>query len=269
VRADIATSAGTGQAGNEDFAAAVPGALVLLDGAYAPPGLATGCIHPVSWYARTLGGLLAGLVQDPARGLADALATAITATCDLHRRTCDLSHPCSPSATVALARIRGGELEYLVLGDSVLAAAIAGADPLIVTDDRLAAVTGRFRDAAPGAGPDAGQLALVRRLAGWRNRPGGFWVASTSPAAAAEAVTAVVPLAGLRGVALLSDGASRIADAYHLLTWPQVLAVVADEGPAALIARTRAAEDSDPGAVRWPRAKPSDDATVAWWPRPA
>jgi len=51
VRADIATSAGTGRTGNEDFAAAVPGGLVLLDGAWTPPGLPTGCAHAVSWYA--------------------------------------------------------------------------------------------------------------------------------------------------------------------------------------------------------------------------
>jgi hypothetical protein len=164
---------------------------------------------------------------------------------------------------------RGSSRRQSALGDSVLAADLTDADPVIVTDDRLDVVERRLRDRAPtAADPGSGQLALVTQLRSWRNRPGGFWVASTIPAAAGEAVTGTLPLARLCGVALLSDGASRIADAYHLLTWPQALAIISADGPAALIARTRAAEDSDPRALRWPRAKASDDATIAWWPRP-
>jgi len=139
-----------------------------------------------------------------------------------------------------------------------------------VTDDRLASVLRTIGAEVPAAAdPEAAQLAVVRELAAWRNQPGGFWIAGTDPAAASEAVTGTLPLAGLRGVALLSDGAARIVDRYALLTWPQALAALRDEGPAALIARTRAAEDSDPAARRWPRAKRSDDATIAWWRLPA
>lgn len=59
MRVLLASEPGVAERPNEDFAAAVPGAVVLLDGAGYLPDSATGCVHGVAWYARTLGGLLA------------------------------------------------------------------------------------------------------------------------------------------------------------------------------------------------------------------
>ncbi|MFD0854554.1 integrase, partial [Actinomadura adrarensis] len=70
----------------------------------------------------------------------------------------------------------------------------------------------------------------------------------------------------LRALALLSDGASRLADRFGLLTWSGLLDVLRGDGPDALIARTRAAERDDPDGRRWPRGKTHDDATAAFWP---
>ena len=69
----------------------------------------------------------------------------------------------------------------------------------------------------------------------------------------------------LSAVALLSDGATRLADRYHLATWDQLAAILDDHGPAGLIRQVRAAEDSDPEGRRWPRGKTRDDATAAYW----
>ena len=93
--------------------------------------------------------------------------------------------------------------------------------------------------------------------------------ASTDPDAARQASTAVVPPDGLRGIALLSDGATRITEVYRLIGWPDLVAVIRDQGPAGLIRRVRAAEDSDPDGARWPRFKTRDDATAVYWPHPA
>ena len=92
--------------------------------------------------------------------------------------------------------------------------------------------------------------------------------ASVSPDAAGQARTTTLPLAGLRGIALLSDGATRIADSYGMLSWPGLLAVLRGPGPAELIGQVRAAEDADPDGTRWPRAKTRDDATAIYWPLP-
>ena len=68
------------------------------------------------------------------------------------------------------------------------------------------------------------------------------------------------------GGGLLSDGVTRLADRYHLATWDQLTAILADEGPTGLIRRVRKAESTDPYGARWPRGKICDDATAVWWP---
>ena len=89
--------------------------------------------------------------------------------------------------------------------------------------------------------------------------------AAADPAAAEAATSGILPLEGLRGVALLSDGATRIDDLYHQLGWPAMIDVIRENGPAALIRQVRAAEDADPDRERWPRYKARDDATIVYW----
>jgi hypothetical protein len=97
-----------------------------------------------------------------------------------------------------------------------------------------------------------------------RNQPDGFWVASTDPAAAQHALTDTIPRGGLQRTAVLSDGATRLVDRFGLLDWPGFLAVLAEQGPDAIIQQVRAAEDSDPDGRRWPRGKRHDDASAAF-----
>ena len=97
-----------------------------------------------------------------------------------------------------------------------------------------------------------------------RNQRGGFWVASTDPRAADEALTGTVSIADLHAFALLSDGASRTVDRFHLTDWNGLMQTLADHGPAELLRRTRDAENSDPDGSRWPRGKRHDDATAAY-----
>ncbi|WP_019632269.1 protein phosphatase 2C domain-containing protein [Actinomadura atramentaria] len=262
----IASEPGTPGRDNEDFAAVSSDVLVVVDGAGAPRGTATGCRHSVAWYARNLGGLLLAAATDDRSGLAEALAVAIDRVNALHADTCDLTRPGSPSATVALARIAGDRLEHLVLSDAVLLLDRVGAPPRVVTDGRLADVVAKL-DELPPLGTDAhtaGLRSRVEQLAAHRNQPGGFWVASTQPGAAAEALTGSTPLDELNAVALLSDGASRLADRFALLDWPGLLGVLRDGGPDALIQRTRRAEADDPDGSRWPRGKASDDASAIY-----
>jgi hypothetical protein len=230
MRVTLATSPGTPGWPNEDFAAIAPGAAVLLDGATTfPVGKETGCIHGVAWYARTLGtALLAAITADPPGSLTQALASAIGEVRARHEYTCDLTSPSTPAATVTALRAAAGGLDYLALSDSSIAADYGdGREPVIITDDH------------PPAKAD--------------------------PAAALAAQTGTLDLAGLRGIALLSDGATRITDRYCLQSWPVTLSVIRGHGPAELISQVRAAEDSDPQGARWPRGKVRDDATIVYW----
>jgi hypothetical protein len=234
MRVALATDPGTPGWPNEDFAAVAPGAAVLLDGATTVPrDRDTGCVHGVAWYARTLGGVfLSAVTADPPAPLAGTLAAAIADVRDRHASTCDLSNPATPAATVTAARVTPAGIDLLALSDSVIMGDYGdGRAPLVITDEHRAA--------------------------------------SASPDAALRATTMTLPLDGLRGVALLSDGATRIVDSYGVLDWAAAIAAVREHGPAHLIGQVRAAEDSDQDRTRWPRHKARDDATIVYWHQPA
>jgi hypothetical protein len=254
---------------NEDFIAATAGIVVVVDGASVPSGLATGCMHGTAWFAHQLGvQLLALLSTEADHSPADGLAQAISEVVALHADTCDLSHPGSPSATVAILREQPDTVDYLVLGDTtILLEEPAGLR--VVTDDRLEQVAavqhGAMHQHATGSAHHARSFAeLVTEQRRHRNHPDGFWVASTDPAAAHHALTATVARDGLHRAAVLSDGATRLVDRFDLLDWPRFLDVLAEQGPDAIIAQVRAAEHSDPDGQRWPRGKRHDDATAVY-----
>jgi hypothetical protein len=271
MRVRLATSPARPDRANEDFAAALPDAVVLLDGAGAPSGMASGCVHGTAWYARSLGGVLLAEIV-PERSLVEALGRAIERVNGLHGGVCDLGHPGTPSATVVIARRRNDKVDHLVLADSVLVLERkAGGPPVAVSDDRQAVMTRELRkgmDALPTGSAEhtAALRAFIESIASYRNRSGGFWVASTDPHAGGEALSGSDTVDELRGLALLSDGASRLVDRFGLLDWPGLLDVLRADGPEALIARTRAAERDDPEGRRWPRGKTHDDATAVYWP---
>ncbi|WP_233525863.1 protein phosphatase 2C domain-containing protein [Actinomadura spongiicola] len=226
---------------NEDFVAAGPGWVVLLDGATAPAGVESGCRHDPAWLVRRLGGWIAALLAlEDGKPLPDLVAEAIKETGEAHTGTCDLQNPDSPSATVSLLRRRGEVVEWFVLADSPIVIDVG--EVRVFRDDRV--------DHLPSY-----TLEGVRRS---RNSPGGFWVASTKPEAAYEGLTGEVPVAGLRRAAVLSDGASRLVERFGLLEWDELLQFLDEEGPRELVRRTREAEASATGV----RGKRYDDATA-------
>src|SRR3954452_15274997 len=100
----MATSAGSAAQPNEDFVGAVPGAVVLLDGA-GIPGTESICSHGVAWYTHRLGGALLGrLSRGDGLDLAEILAAVIGELAADHRDTCDIANVNSPQASVAMVR---------------------------------------------------------------------------------------------------------------------------------------------------------------------
>lgn len=269
LRVEFATEPGDPAKPNEDFIAAGPTTLVLLDGCGTPVGSPSGCIHSVAWYVGRLGlELFTRASTEEATPLADCLAEAITATAALHADTCDLDHPGTPSATVIVARQVDDRLEYLVLADSTLAIETANGIR-VITDGREGQIGRKYRapmDAAPAGTAEhiAAHRAYVEAMRAHRNQPEGFWVAATNPAAAAEALTGNMPLDQVHGITGLSDGASRAVDRFELTDWQGALGILRTHGPEALIAQVRAAEQADPDGSRWPRGKARDDATAIW-----
>jgi len=263
MRVSAATWPGDPAVPNEDWALATQHLTVVLDGQTARTR--TGCRHGVSWYVASLGATIATLAADPALPLEAALAQAIEHTAARHPE-CDLGHPATPSATVATVRFGPEAVEYLILGDMTVLAETAGG-PRVLTDGRVEAtaeVERRAADQYPIGSPEkrAALLRMKHAELAQRNRPGGFWVAATDPAAAGQAIRGTLP--AVRRLAVLSDGAARIVAPFGLLDWPGVLDVLASYGPDELIRRVRAAEAEDPTGTRWPRNKRGDDATVVY-----
>lgn len=226
----VATDPGSPDKPNEDAFAVLPTLAVVADGATSPQHLGDGCIHGPAWYAQNLVGFVAAAhLSHPAAAPADLLAEAIKRTTHAHAATCDIAHPGSPSATIAMLTLSSdGIARWLVLGDCTLVVD-AGSDLLVVSDDRLSNTSHAERAAVKesGAASDPAEYArridrLVLAQRAHRNRPGGFWVASTDPRAGFESLTGSVAAdapSDLR-VALFTDGASRIVDLYGIHTVP-------------------------------------------------
>ncbi|MFI6687079.1 hypothetical protein [Streptomyces sp. NPDC050485] len=256
MRIQLATVPGDPARPNEDWAAtALPasglgGLLVVLDGVTPLPGNGD-CVHDVPWFTARLGGALTELSASRRdMALAEILAESIRRTAEAHSDTCDLSHPRTPQATVVLARWDAAELEYLVLSDSALLLESPDGTVRAVLDDRI--------DRLPRASlaSDAVADALVR------NKEGGFFTAAADPSVAARAVTGREPLASVRAVLALTDGATRWVEKFREGTWADCVALVRKAGAEGLIERVRELESADVERAFVRRGKRHDDATV-------
>jgi len=247
-----------------DRVVVTPAAVVVLDGASAF-GPAT--VSPAD-YADQLGTEIASAISaSPAAPLMQILATAITATAT----ALNLHGDEGPSSTVAIARVNDGTADLLLLGDSYIAYRSAGAT-VVLTDDRLGHLglpqARLYRERlAAGSGYGPAHTAILRRLqAGQRARrnvPGGYWIASTDPEAAKQAVTLSLPAASLDWIILATDGAIDTARRLGLEDWEAI--ACSDQATLSGLLRQchEWEEDADPDGRQYPRAKRHDDKAIA------
>lgn len=255
---------------SEDVVLVLPNAVAVLDGATSlRPDSRSG-----GWYAERLAGALEPRLADRRADLADVLAESIA---EVAARF-DLRPGESPSSTAALLRWDEEQVEALVLADSPIVLDTS-TGVRAVTDDQLAALRSRnrgsrnrgsgFRDRLRsgggfGAGHRAALGAAMGRTSRWRNVEGGFWVAEAVPEAAAHATRARRPRHEARAALVMTDGVSCGVQDYGIFPgWPELLAAAERDGPDAVLAEVRAAEDADPRGERWPRPKRHDDQALA------
>lgn len=243
MRITYATESSPGRI-NEDYAICGNEWAAVLDGATAAPGVDSGCIHDVPWLVRHLAAAVTRRILLDSAPLPDLLAASIEEARAAHAPTCDLSNPDSPSSTISIVRVRDSAIDYLTLGDSPIVIRTADQALTPVIDDRL--------DHLPGGRPYT--LELVRSL---RNKPGGFWVASTDPEAAYHAVAGSAPFEVATKIGMFTDGVSRLIEFYGY-EWEQVFSMLESSGPSGVIALVRSVERERP--LR--NGKQHDDATA-------
>jgi hypothetical protein len=268
-----ASSSGDPATPSEDWFSVTPDLIVVLDGATVRTD--TGCEHGLPWYVRQLGVALVdftteqqGLSAVLPSTLIEALAAAIQQVAWQHYKSCDLSHPGTPSAAVGIIRNRNGVQERLLLGD-ITVVTETDTDLWAVSDSRVSRTAAELRaeaDLHPLGSPEksaAIQAMKPHELAA-RNRPGGYYIAAADSSAAQEALYSEVPLEDIRRFAVLSDGAARYVDLFGLSSWREALAFLELCGPEKFIEMVRLAEQGDPLGIQYPRNKGGDDATAVF-----
>lgn len=261
---------------NEDLAVVFGNVAWVLDGASDPLDHPEGCTHHASWYTSALSGeLIAAIGQQPNATLRELLVTAIESTRARHDKVCEHGVHLKPSAALALVRWGSNHLEYLSLGDcSILYREPDGVAS--ISDMRLenvatsvrAEILDRLRLGYGFTDPERPKLLnqLVEAEQNARNTDDGYWIAAYESVAAEHAVVGTVSLhrseLGPTTVALLSDGLDRAIRPFHIHdSYERFLAELQEAGPAHSANRVRLVERADPSGRRYPRTKPSDDAT--------
>lgn len=238
--------AAPGDRPNDDFVVATERYVVVLDGATAPAGVDSGCVHDVPWLVAQLGTHLARILStEQSAPLVKVLRSGIEATMASHADTCDLTNRDSPSATVAVLRRSAESIEYAVLGDSAVIVERHDGELIVGHDDRTSYLPTYTVEAVSQA----------------RNTEDGFWIASVRPDAADHAVTGTVPASAVSRAAVMTDGITRLVERYGR-SWADLLKRLDSHGAKQLVEDVRAEERATPAGKF--RGKVHDDATAVF-----
>lgn len=177
----------------------------------------------------------------------------------------------TPSASFCAVRLAGAELEVANLGDvSILLQAddggitTFGSSAVRELDAQLLRQYLRLRVTLPDrAAVWAALVPLIRANRARMNQPGGYWILEPRGAGLPGLQRTRLPFARrVRGL-LVSDGLFRLVDTYRLMSQDHLfITAFTPSGPQQLLKRLRDAEAGDPAAIRWPRVKLRDDATL-------
>ena len=238
------------------------GFAIVLDGATSVAGDRS---HDPGWFAERLGDVLARLLSGD-EPIPDLVAAAIEEVRDAEQ----LVPETSPTCTVAIARWSADTVETYTLCDSVVAVLHGDETESVYFDDEVGAVIGRMREEyrarlTSGLGYDEGHRALLIALqkaqAHWRNRPGGYYVAGTDPAAAYQGTLSTTERSRVAGLVLATDGVD-LGRHPRAKTWWDVYTETVEQGPEQVLHDIHAAEATDPDGRRWARSKRHDDKTL-------
>ena len=228
----------------------------------------------VAWYANALS---AGLEANAALGLAlaDQHAAAADGAAALYRGLLErlaasppaFAHPLAALTMVRLSDARAelyhlGDCPAFALDDAGGVRRLTSWSPSEGADESRSVVMAT--QAAVGFAPKAviaDRLPSLRRRREEQIATRPLDVSAPISGAAFGGYAASFDLEGVAAIVLMSDGFERFAVNYELGDEATMVRRALAEGPAPLLAEVRRIEQADPDCRRFPRLKPSDDAT--------
>lgn len=177
-----------------------------------------------------------------------------------------------PSSGIALYRLNGDFLEYLLLGDVSLLVKFKSGKVTQLLMPQLTKLDGEniakmtqvakenninVIDARPLINDDLLRVRLSQ------NTPNGYYILSDNPEAARNALTGKIELAQVESLTALSDGFSQVYDTFELFKSPEELVAALDEKTAEEIyEQLWELQEQDKYCNAHPRFKIRDDSTL-------
>jgi len=179
-----------------------------------------------------------------------------------------------PSASVAVVRVLGDRLEYLVLGDAVVAIRCGDGRMVVAEDKRVRPLDAkavkeklRFQREKGLTSPQARKAItqLLREHRNMMNTPEGYWVFNADPEACYRAVTGAVENARGARALLATDGFSRLVDVFKYATWEALMGELVFRSLADIVNMLRRLEVADQECLNFPRFAIYDDSTAIYF----
>ncbi len=177
-----------------------------------------------------------------------------------------------PCCLCAAFRLRGGALEYILIGDCCLLISFLDGRTVELHDaalSRLDANTLRLAlEISQKKGLSLSEcrgdiLPELRRVRSLMNTAGGYLSLADSPDSLLHAPVGTFPVCEIQDVCLISDGFSQYYKTFHLADGPHEFMELVRRHPVSEIyRRLLSAQKADAGLNRYPRFKLSDDATL-------
>lgn len=274
LKVDVSATRGAGSV-NEDVAGHCGDAAWVIDGATGVGEPALSGTSDAAWFANRVNLVLADILRDrPAIATRDLLVETISSCrsafeCAAQRSAIDPAE--LPSAAFAMVRQIGDAIEFTTLGDCRVAYRPADGSPRLFGGAALGPFEGRsialadaLRRADPAMDPAALKEALLPHLREMRrlmNRPGGYWILGTDPAAADHVDRMVLEAKPGDSFALASDGFLRLIEVFGVAGAHDLLAIDTEQDFDVQLARLRALESEPDSLTTYPRIKRHDDVS--------
>jgi hypothetical protein len=266
------SQAGAPDRANEDAWGHCENAAWVVDGA---TGVEEHRVCPgptdAAWFAGEMSRQLAAVVKD-----CESVVSAIELALQRVREAlncCGSKLPAGrlgPTASIALALARRGEIEIGILGDCRAIEVRFDGTIIVHGDSNLRKLDSdltkavhdiRQQDCSP-IEQISKIAALEYRLRSRANREGGYWILDLTGSAVRFTQLIRLAIPELRALILVTDGIYRLVDIYSEHTDNSFAEELLQSGPERLFDRLRAIEMADPLCRRFQRVKPQDDATL-------